>query len=85
MAKNPEKQELLRKEIKTLLPEKNSVLDPEKLKRMPYLRAVMKEGLRFYSPAPANIRRTGQNIVLQGYQVPKDVIHLFEIWKILSY
>ncbi|CAO1429463.1 unnamed protein product [Diamesa hyperborea] len=73
LAKNPEKQDKLRQEILTLLPEKDSVLCPEKLKNLPYLRAVMKEGLRMYSPAPSNLRKTGQNIVLQGYQIPKDV------------
>ena len=58
------------------MPEKDSVLCPEKLKNLPYLRAVMKEGLRLYSPASANLRKTGKNLVLQGYQVPKDVSNL---------
>lgn len=87
LAKNPEKQEKLRQELLILLPEKDSVLCPEKLKNLPYLRAVMKEGLRKYSPAPANIRKTGQNLVLQGYQVPKDVSNLikFNIMVVFTY
>lgn len=42
------------------------------MKNLPYLRACMKEGLRFMTPFSQNFRSTGRDTVLQGYQIPKD-------------
>uniref|UniRef100_A0A182K8E3 Cytochrome P450 n=1 Tax=Anopheles christyi TaxID=43041 RepID=A0A182K8E3_9DIPT len=71
LAKNPQKQTLLRKELRSILPRQNSPLTPENMRNLPYLRACIKEGLRLYQPTPANVRKVGQNIVLQGYRIPK--------------
>ncbi|XP_052899594.1 probable cytochrome P450 12a5, mitochondrial [Anopheles moucheti] len=71
LAKNPEKQARLREELKAILPHKDSALSPESMRNLPYLRACIKEGLRLYQPTPANVRKVGQNIVLQGYRIPK--------------
>lgn len=73
LARHPEKQEKLRKELKEIMPDKNSVLTGDNMKNMPYLRAVIKETLRLLSPQIGNMRRTADNIVLKGYQIPKDV------------
>lgn len=73
LAKNPDKQEILRKEIMNILPDKDTPLTSENMKNMPYLRAVIKEGMRMYSPTIGNIRRTSKNLVLQGYHVPQNV------------
>lgn len=73
LAKNPDKQEILRKEVLSILPEKSSKLTPQSLNNIPYLRAVIKEALRLNSPINGNIRSTGTDLVLKGYQVPKDV------------
>ena len=73
LAKNPDKQAKLREELISLLPEKNTPLTVEKMKNMPYLRACIKEGLRLYPAVTGSVRKTGQDIVLQGYQVPKGV------------
>lgn len=43
------------------------------MKNLPYLRACIKEGLRFMTPFSQNYRTTGRDTVLQGYQIPKDV------------
>jgi cytochrome P450 family 12 len=71
LAKNPEKQQTLRDEIMTIIPNKTDKLTVENMKNLPYLRAVIKEGLRLYSPASGTIRRTERDLVLNGYQVPK--------------
>lgn len=73
LAKNPDKQEKLREELMSILPEKDTPLTGDNMKQMPYLRAVIKESLRLYPPAMVNSRRTTENLVIRGYQVPKDV------------
>lgn len=73
LAKNPEKQENLRQEIIKLLPEKHSELNASSLSNIPYLRACVKEAMRLYPPAGGNLRGLSQDLVLQGYKVPKDV------------
>lgn len=72
LAKNPEKQEKLRKEMRTILPQKDSVLTLENMKNLPYLRACIKEGMRMY-PISLGIMRTNvEGVVLSGYQIEKD-------------
>lgn len=56
-----------------IMPNRDSPLSGENMKNMPYLRGVLKESLRIYPPAFANMRRTAENLVIQGYQVPKGV------------
>ena len=79
LAKNPEKQEKLREELMKILPDKNSRLTPENMKNMPYLRACIKEGTRIYPAVIGNLRKTGNDVVLQGYQVPKGVRYFISI------
>lgn len=73
LAKNPEKQKTLRSELFKILPEKNSPLTAENLNNTPYLKACFKESLRIMPVVAANFRATGRNIVLKGYQIPKQV------------
>lgn len=73
LAKNPQKQEKLRKEILTILPDKTSKLTDETMKSMPYLRACIKEAARLNPVVLGGLRSAGQNLVLQGYKVPKGV------------
>ncbi|XP_050510784.1 cytochrome P450 CYP12A2-like [Diabrotica virgifera virgifera] len=71
LAKNPEKQSILREEVLKYLPEKNSVLTAEKLSEMQYLKATLKESNRMAPVAIGGLRTTTKNMVLGGYQVPK--------------
>lgn len=68
---NPEKQEILRQEIKQILPSKTSELTVENMKNMPYLRACIKESIRLYPIGPGTIRRTNQDLEIDGYLIPK--------------
>lgn len=72
MAKNPEKQKALRQEILEKLPNKDSPLTAEAMKNMPYLRACVKESQRLLPVVLGTIRKLPKNIILGGYQVPKE-------------
>lgn len=73
LAKHPEKQQKLREEILTILPDKSSKLTPASFNSIPYLRAVIKEALRILPVTNGNIRALDHDSVLQGYRIPKDV------------
>uniref|UniRef100_A0A1I8NQL9 Cytochrome P450 n=1 Tax=Stomoxys calcitrans TaxID=35570 RepID=A0A1I8NQL9_STOCA len=71
LAKNPDKQAKLREEVRKLLPEKDSEFDETVFNHMPYLKACIKESLRMYPLTLGNTRVPINDIVLQGYRVPK--------------
>lgn len=73
LAINPEKQAKLQEEIFKMLPKIDSPLNGNCLNSAPYFRACLKEALRMVPTAPSNLRSTGQDIVLNGFQVPKMV------------
>jgi cytochrome P450 family 12 len=73
LATNVDKQEILREEVLQILPEKNSKLASNSLNNAPYLRAVLKEAQRLYPTINGNVRAAAQDMVLQGYQIPKGV------------
>lgn len=73
LAKNPDKQEILRKEVLKVLPEQNTKLTNESLNSLPYMRACLKEALRMNPVLSGNARTTGRDVVLNGYQVPKGI------------
>lgn len=70
---NPEKQEKLREEIRQILPTVDSKLTTGSLMNIPYTRACIKEAMRLAPVVVAGLRATGQDLVLQGYQIPKGV------------
>uniref|UniRef100_A0A336MMT9 CSON003993 protein n=1 Tax=Culicoides sonorensis TaxID=179676 RepID=A0A336MMT9_CULSO len=71
LAKHPEKQAKLRDELMKILPSKDSPLTADKMKNLPYLRACMKESNRVIPVVVGTSREAGQDLVLQGYQIPK--------------
>ncbi|XP_062130644.1 cytochrome P450 CYP12A2-like isoform X1 [Drosophila sulfurigaster albostrigata] len=84
LAQHPEKQAKLRAEIRGILPEKDTPLTVESMKNLPYLRACIKESLRYYPLTSANVRTTRQELVLSGFRVPKGsevaMVHL-NLWR----
>lgn len=75
MAKNPEKQEILRNEIKSVLPSKDDKITSDILKnKVPYLKACIKEAMRIHPVAAANLRAAGKDLVIKGYRIPKGVL-----------
>jgi cytochrome P450 family 12 len=74
LATNPAKQDKLRDEINQALPTKDSALTVDNMKNLPYLRAVIKETLRLRPAVIGTLRATGQDLVIQGYQIPQGVM-----------
>jgi len=47
-------------------------MSSENNKNMPYLRAVIKEGMRLFPVTSGNVRQITKEIVLSGYRVPAN-------------
>ncbi|XP_014484538.1 PREDICTED: probable cytochrome P450 12b2, mitochondrial [Dinoponera quadriceps] len=73
IANNPEKQEILRKEVMSFLPDKSSPITPEILEQTKYTKACIKESLRTFPIAVGSLRTTQTDLVLGGYQIPKGI------------
>ena len=68
MAKNPDKQDILRQEVLSVLGD-TTWATPATLAQMPYLKAWVRETLRLY-PFIAIPRRPTEDVVLSGYLIP---------------
>ncbi|XP_059176958.1 probable cytochrome P450 12a5, mitochondrial [Physella acuta] len=76
LAKNPDKQEILRKEILEVVGE-SGVVDAKALSKMSYLKQCLKESFRLNYPTPSGTLRILPNdIVVSGYRVPAGTAFL---------
>lgn len=85
LAKNQDKQQKLREEVRKIMPNKNTPLTEESLNNIPYMRACLKEVNRVRPIIQYNVRSTPSDIVLKGYQIPKDVIFINTHYKIIVF
>jgi len=74
LARNPDKQEILRQEILNLVGPRGTPATVKALNKMPYMRACIKETLRLTPATVGNARLIENDMVLSGYQVPKGVL-----------
>ena len=72
MAKNPDKQDILRQEVLSVLGE-TTLATPTTLAQMPYLKAWVRETLRLYPVLCAIPRRPAEDLILSGYLIPGGV------------
>ncbi|XP_036324712.1 cytochrome P450 CYP12A2-like [Rhagoletis pomonella] len=70
IAKNPDKQAKLFEELNRILPSKDSQPTIESMQNLPYLRACIKEGMRYYPIISGTMRRLPNDVVLSGYHIP---------------
>lgn len=83
LAKYPQMQDRLRKEIREGLPSPDSPnpsVQSTDVDGLPYLNAVCSEVLRTFSPVAATIRVANCNTTVQGQYIPKGTLLLFPIW-----
>ncbi|KAM8708853.1 hypothetical protein ACLKA7_015770 [Drosophila subpalustris] len=71
LSKNQDKQVKLREELLRVMPTKETLLDEDRMKDMPYLRAVIKETLRYYPNGIGPFRQCQTDVTLSGYNIPK--------------
>jgi len=69
MAKNPDKQDILRQEVLSVLGD-TTLATPTTLAQMPYLKAWVRETLRLYPVLSAIPRRPSKDVILSGYVIP---------------
>ena len=76
MARNPDKQAILRQEVLSVLGEQNHA-SPDTIAQMPYLRAWVRETLRLYPPIMILNRTASKDLILSGYHIPAGTeLHL---------
>ncbi|KAJ7340058.1 hypothetical protein OS493_002781 [Desmophyllum pertusum] len=69
MAKNPDKQNILRHEVLSVLGD-TTLATPTTLAQMPYLKAWVRETLRLYPVLSVIPRRPTEDLILSGYLIP---------------
>ena len=69
MAKNPDKQEILRQEVLSVLGDRNQA-SPTTIAQMPYLRASVRETLRLFPSLSIFGRVSSKDLILSGYHIP---------------
>ena len=69
MAKNPDKQNILRQEVLSVLGD-STIATPETLSQMPYLKAWLRETLRLYPVLSIIMRIPKEDLILGGYHIP---------------
>lgn len=82
LIKNPDAMKKLQNEIRETIGNKGFVNEND-VPKLPYLKAVIKETLRLYPPAPLNLpRETLEECIVQGYTIPPKTLVLISAWAI---
>ncbi|CAN8258601.1 unnamed protein product [Cochlearia groenlandica] len=79
---NPNVLESWRKEIDSVVG-KTRMIQESDLPNLPYLQAVVKEGLRMYPPAPLLVRMFQENCELKGFHVPKETLLIVNLYALM--
>ncbi|KAK7390168.1 hypothetical protein VNO78_25467 [Psophocarpus tetragonolobus] len=82
LIKNPRVMKKVQEEIRNLGGTKD-FLDEDVIQKFPYFRAVIKETLRLYPPAPIPMpRETNEVCIIDGYKIPAKTIVYVNVWAI---
>lgn len=75
LANDQRAQDKLREEVMKILPTPETPLTAESLTSLPYMKACLKESMRIAPVFSGNFRGAGRDMILQGYQIPIEVIY----------
>lgn len=84
IATNPEKQEKLREEVMSVLPDKTSPVTHNVFNQTKYAKACIKESLRLFPIANGVLRTMQTDVCLGGYKIPEGVRDTFFALKIFA-
>ncbi|XP_077563203.1 putative cytochrome P450 301a1, mitochondrial [Haemaphysalis longicornis] len=70
LAKNPEAQERARQEVLSVVGENCTAVESRHLNNLPYLKACLKESLRFNPVLSGVFRKLDHDVVMSGYTIP---------------
>ncbi|XP_077243060.1 cytochrome P450 89A2-like [Tasmannia lanceolata] len=80
MVKYPEVQRKMWEEIKGVVREEEDIVREEDLQRMPYIKAVVMEGLRRHPPGHFLVpHAVSEDVSIAGYVIPKGTTVLFSV------
>ncbi|XP_045799128.1 cytochrome P450 83B1-like [Trifolium pratense] len=76
LMKNPRAMKKAQEEVRNLYGNKEFI-DEDNIQKLVYLKAVIKETLRFYAPTPMVPRETNEGFILNGYKIePKTSVYV---------
>lgn len=82
LIQNPEAMEKLQKEIRQVVGDRGAVKEDD-VPKLPYLKAVIKETLRLYPPAPLLLpRESMESCNVEGYVIPAKTLVYINAWAI---
>ncbi|KAL0456879.1 UNVERIFIED_CONTAM: cytochrome [Sesamum latifolium] len=82
LIKNPQVLNKVQQEIRSVVGNKGSVPEYD-IQKLPYFKAVVKETLRLYPPAPLSLPRlTIKSSVIDGYDIEPNIIVYVNVWAI---
>nr|QST15058.1 CYP362A5 protein [Diaphanosoma celebensis] len=84
LAKNPGKQELLRKEVLSVVGPRGAPVTVDALNQLRYLKACVKESIRLMPAGSGVARILANDAVLSGYQVPKGTLAVIPVHYLCS-
>lgn len=83
LLRHPNVMKKLQKEVREIAGEKPDIIEEDDLKKMHYLKAVIKETLRLHPPIPLLVpRETAQDTDLMGYNIANGTRVMVNVWAI---